>query len=256
MGGQAGVIWGEAATGRSSVAPVWGELRYGGELARLLSSREFHAVKRREDAQPVMLIPGFMAGDPSLTVMRQWLRRRGHQVRMSGIRFNVGCAETLLGRLDARLQTLAEDAGEPVFLIGQSRGGTLARALAVRSPESVTGLAMLGSPVSDGLAVSPQVLRTVRWVTALGDVGVPWVFSSSCKDGACCASFRAELAAPFSKGLRGHTTAVYSRGDGIVDWHACVDPHAQSVEVDSSHCGMSVNLEVYRTLERALDAGR
>ena len=26
---------------QSSVAPLWGEPRYGGELARLLSSREF-----------------------------------------------------------------------------------------------------------------------------------------------------------------------------------------------------------------------
>jgi triacylglycerol lipase len=252
MGVEAGVIWDKAPAERSSVAPVWGELRYGGELARLLSSREFRAVERREQAPPVMLIPGFMAGDASLTMMRQWLRRRGHQVRTSGIRLNVGCAEKLVEQLDARLQTLAEESGERVFLIGQSRGGTLARALAVRSPQAVAGLAMLGSPVNDGLAVSPQVLRTVRWVAALGDVGVPWVFSNSCRDGACCAEFRAELAAPFAKRLRAHASAIYSRSDGIVDWHACVDPYAQAVEVDSSHCGMSVNLDVYRTLDRAL----
>ena len=31
-----------------------------------------------------------------------------------------------------------------------------------RQPENVSGLVMLGSPVCDGLAVSPSVLRTVR----------------------------------------------------------------------------------------------
>jgi triacylglycerol lipase len=254
MGGEVGVIWAKDAAQRSSVAPLWGELRYGRELARLLASREFHGVERRDDAPPAMLIPGFMAGDPSLGVLRQWLRRRGHRVRMSGIRTNVGCAEAIVGKLEKRLAALAQDAGEPVFLIGQSRGGALARSLAVRKPRSVAGLVMLGSPVADSLAVSTQVLRTVRWVAALGDAGVPGVFSSTCKDGACCADFRAELAAPIPSSVR--ATAVYSRSDGIVDWRACVDPRADPVEVASSHCGMSVNLDVYRVLDRALDARR
>jgi hypothetical protein len=32
-----------------------------------------------------------------------------------------------------------------------------------------------------------------------------------------------------------------------------MDPHAKTVEVHSSHCGMSVHPEVYRVVERALD---
>ncbi|MHB8233603.1 MAG: esterase/lipase family protein [Solirubrobacteraceae bacterium] len=254
MGGDAGVIWDERTAGQALVGPIWGELRYGAELARLLASSEYRSVKRHADAAPTLLIPGFMAGDPSLSVMRGWLRRRGHRVLMSGIRTNVGCAETLVGRIEQRLHALAEDCGEPVFLIGQSRGGALARSLAVRNPDSVSGLITLGSPIVDSLAVSSQVLRTVRWVAALGDIGVPGVFSSTCKDGACCAQFRAELAAPLPRGLR--ATSVYSRSDGIVDWQACVDPRAKAVEVASSHCGMSVNLDVYRALDKALDARR
>jgi triacylglycerol lipase len=253
MGGEAGVIWGEPGE-QAPVAPLWGELRYGRELARLLASSEFRAVKRHADAPPALLVPGFMAGDPSLSVLRGWLRRRGHRVRMSGIRTNVGCAEALVGKLHERLLALRDQAGEPVFLIGQSRGGALARALAVRDPDAVAGLVTLGSPVADSLAVSAQVLRTVRWVAALGDIGVPGVFSSTCKDGACCAQFRVELTAPLARGLR--ATSVYSRSDGVVDWRACVDPQAQAVEVGSSHCGMSVNLDVYRALDRALDERR
>jgi triacylglycerol lipase len=252
MGGEAGVIWGEGSA--HAPAPPWGELRYGAELARLLASRDYRSVQRRDDAAPTLLIPGFMAGDPSLTVLRRWLRRRGHRVRMSGIRTNVACAEVLVRRVEKRLHELAEESGERVFVIGQSRGGALARALAVRNPDSVAAILTLGSPVVDSLAVSPQVLRTVRWVAALGDIGVPGVFSSTCRDGACCAEFRAELAAPLPRGVR--ATAVYSRSDAIVDWRACVDPQAEAVEVDSSHCGMSVNLDVYKVLEGALSSMR
>jgi triacylglycerol lipase len=232
-------------------APVWGELRYGGELVRLLSDARLRAPGRREDAGPVMLIPGFMAGDNSLRVMRHWLRRRGHRVAMSGMRVNVGCAEEIVQRLEAQLEGFAAERGARVVLIGQSRGGALARALAVRRPELVCGLVMLGSPVCDGLAVSPPVLRTVRLVARLGDLGVPGVFSTSCKDGECCAAFEADLAAPLAGEIE--AVAVYSRSDGIVDWRACLDPYAELAEVDSSHCGMSVHPQVYRVLEQLLD---
>jgi triacylglycerol lipase len=244
-------MFAEAREAGALEAPVWGELRYGGELVRLLSDTRLRAPGRREDAAPVMLIPGFMAGDNSLRVMRHWLRRRGHRVAMSGMRVNVDCAEEIVQRLEAQLETFAAERGSPVVLIGQSRGGTLARALAVRHPELVCGLVMLGSPVCDGLAVSAPVLRTVRWVARLGDLGMPGVFSSTCKDGACCAAFRDDLDAPLSPEIE--AVAVYSRSDGIVDWRACLDPYAEPAEVDSSHCGMSVHPQVYRVLEQVLD---
>jgi triacylglycerol lipase len=242
----------QATATRSPVAPLWGELRYGGELARLLADGELRTPRRRVDAQPVLLIPGFMAGDASLTMLRAWLRRRGHRVAMSGMRANVDCAEQIVGRLETQLLELAAETGRPVFLIGQSRGGALARSLAVRNPDSVSGLVMLGSPVCDSLAVSAPVLRTVRWLARLGDLGLPGVFSSRCKDGACCATFRDDLAAPLAASIE--AVAVHSRSDGIVDWRACLDPHAQPIEIDSSHAGMSVHPGVYRVLEAALNA--
>ncbi len=86
-----------------SVAPVRGELRYWLELARLLVDRRFLSVGRAEEPLPVLLIPGFMAGDASLTALAGWLRRRGHQVRPSGMLFNVGCAGRELARLEEKL---------------------------------------------------------------------------------------------------------------------------------------------------------
>jgi triacylglycerol lipase len=228
-------------------APVRGELRYGLELARLLADRRFHFVARGRDPYPVLLIPGFLAGDASLALMAGWLRRRGHRVHRSGILMNVGCAGAELDRLSERLSAL----DRPVLIIGQSRGGTLARALAARHPESAAGLVTLGSPVLDPLAVSAPVLRTVRSVARLGDLGLGRVFSSDCADGECCAEFNSLLRAPLAPHLP--TLSIYSRTDGIVDWRACQDPFANCVEVEGSHCGMGVNAGVYREVEGLLE---
>ncbi len=244
--------WEEEAT---PAAPLWGELRYGGELARLLAGQALGGLpvpgRRREGAPPVLLIPGFMAGDSSLTVMRSWLRRRGHPVAMSGLRLNAGCAGEIVGRLQELVWSFAERCEQPVVLIGQSRGGALARSLAVREPENVDGLVMLGSPVCNPMAVSPQVLRTVRLMARLGDLGLPRLFSTGCAEGECCATFWDDLSAPLPEHIE--SVSVFSRSDGIVDWNACLDPHSRNVEVESSHCGMSVHPAVYRMLEDMLD---
>ncbi|HEX9482279.1 MAG TPA: alpha/beta fold hydrolase [Solirubrobacteraceae bacterium] len=236
------------------VAPLWGELRYGGELVRLIAGSALAGgpllARHHERAQPVMLIPGFMAGDSSLALMRTWLRRCGHPVAGSGMRLNAGCAERIVSRLQEQLWSFAARYDEPVVLIGQSRGGALARSLAVREPESVAALVMLGSPVCDPLAVSPPVLRTVKLMARLGDLGISRVFSSECADGDCCESFWEDMTAPLPE--HAEAISVFSRSDGIVDWHACLDPHCRNIEVDSSHCGMSVNPGVYRVLDDLL----
>ena len=122
-----------------SSPPLPGELRFWPELAALVSDPRFWSPARKRSRQPVLLIPGFLAGDASLTVMAGWLRRRGHRVRTSGIHLNVGCSGRDLDRLDAALTAF----DEPVVIIGQSRGGTLARALAARHPDRVAALVTL-----------------------------------------------------------------------------------------------------------------
>ena len=47
-------------------------------------------------------------------------------------------------------------------------------------------------------------------------------------------------------------TSVYSRRDGIVDWRACVDPMAVSVEVRTSHIGMAIDPRVIDHVVAAL----
>ena len=231
--------------------PLRGELRYGLELARLVADPEFLFPRRQSNAPGVLLVPGFLAGDQSLSALRGWLARRGSRTASAGIWLNVDCGERTARAVEGRLRRLAERAQGRVVVIGQSRGGELARVLAVRNPDLVGSLVTLGSPVLAPLSVGPAVLRAVRSVARLGDLGLPRAFSSQCGDGPCCAAFRDDLQAPLPPAVR--AVAIYSRSDGIVSWRACLDPCAEHVEVESSHSGMSVNRAVYRVLAEVLD---
>jgi triacylglycerol lipase len=237
--------------GKPPVVPLRGELRYGFELARLIADRDFLRPPRRTSDPAVLLVPGFMAGDQSLGVLGGWLRRRGSRTARAGIVLNTDCAERAARGIESRLEQLAQDADGRVVLIGQSRGGELARVVALRNPELVSTLVMLGSPVLDQLSVAPAVYSAVRSVARLGDFGFPGMLSSECGDGPCCAAFREDLLAPLPSAIR--AVAIYSRSDGIVSWEACLDPSAEHVEVESSHAGMSVNARVYRVLAGILD---
>src|SRR4051794_41320067 len=93
--------------------------------------RGFLSVKPAPEPLPVLLIPGFMAWDASMTPLAGWLRRRGHEVRGSGMLFNVGCAGRELARLEERLD---EFEGRRMIVIGESRGGTQASALYAGQP--------------------------------------------------------------------------------------------------------------------------
>src|SRR5204862_8080696 len=156
----------------------------------------------------------FMAGDPSLGALRGWLGRRGSATATAGMWLNVNCAERALRGIEARLARLTERAERRAVVIGHSRGGELARVLAVRNPDAVSTLVMLGSPVVEPLSAGRPVLTAVRSVTRLGDLGVPGMFSTQCMEGDCCASFREGLGAPLPPEVRG--MAIYSRSDGVV----------------------------------------
>jgi triacylglycerol lipase len=236
-----------------AVPPLWRESRIGLEWAALRRSDVFRgAGLPAGEGRGVLLIPGFMAGDGSLGTLTQWLRGGGWHTKRAGIRANLACSEVACTRLEARLEGLVERTGQRVTLVGQSRGGVFAKALAARRPDLVAGIIALGSPVRSQLAVHPLVLAQVGVVAALGGSGaVPGLLSWRCLRGECCAPFRAALAAPFPPEV-GYV-ALYSRSDGIVDWRSCIDPDADAcVEVRGSHCGMSLNPEVYRAIGRAL----
>lgn len=235
-----------------SQPPIWREGRFGLEVAALLRDPIFRG-KGVPDAggQPVLLIPGFLAGDDSLGLMTRWLRRTGHHTRKAGIRSNIDCSQAAVTRLEERVEVLAECREQKVAIVGQSRGGNFARVIAVRRPDLVSGIVTLGSPQLDPLAIHPLIRVPVLAVGALGTLGAPGLFRHSCRSGRCCESFWKDMQADFPSGV-GYVS-IYSRSDGVVDWRACLDPAAEHVEIQASHCGMAVSAQAYRATAESLE---
>lgn len=231
--------------------PVWREGRATLERAALLRDPVLRGEGvPRGDGAPVLLVPGLFAGDVSMGLMARWLRDLGYRPCRAGVRVNVDCTTRTLARLEAQLERFAERHGRRVAIVGQSRGGSMARILAVRRPDLVERIVCLGSPLTDPFAVHPLVEAQVAAVALLGSLRVPRLLSYSCRWGGCCAAAREQATAPFPDGVG--FVAVHSRSDGVVDWRTCLDPAARQVEVRSSHLGMAVNGRVFRVVAEAL----
>lgn len=186
----------------------------------------------------LLLIPGFLAWDASLTVMRDWLNRCGYQAELPGMALNVSYSEMVLKPLAARLMTLAAWAGRgKVTLIGHSRGGLLAKVLADRHPQLVRGVICLGSPLQDPYDVHPLTMAGVRLAHAYN-------LLRYARGGNIETRFLRDLEGPTQVPLY----SLYSRTDGIVHWQACLRQDAECLEVGGSHLGLGVNREVYQSL--------
>ena len=231
--------------------PVWKEATFWAEAAALVSDPVYRGDEvTRGDGRPVLLVPGLLAGDASVARLAGWLRRMGYDARRAGLVVNADCTERTTVRLERRAEGLADASGRRVALIGHSRGGQLARALAHRRPDLVSGAITLGSPLVRPAVVHAVVVGALTTADALGSLGVPGLARRSCIDGECCRQFRRDVNAPLDDGVA--LVTLYTRRDGIVDWRACLDPQGEAVEVDSSHTGMAVNRHAYRAIADAL----
>jgi pimeloyl-ACP methyl ester carboxylesterase len=186
---------------------------------------------------PVLLIPGFLAGDGSLLPLARRLTDAGYRPVPAGIRRNIDCSEITTARLSDRLEAIVADHGRAVPVVGHSRGGMFAKVLARRRPDLVSAVVTIAAPRRDPLAMHPALLASALSLAAAGSAGVRGVIRYSCAFGRCCEAFREDLAAPITSSFP-HLD-VYSRRDALVDWRACLDPARRHVEVDSTHCGMA-----------------
>ena len=235
--------------------PLLRESRVGLEFAELLRSPVWKGEGVASgQRQPVMLVSGFLANDESLGWMARWLKNTGHRPCRAGISWNVDCSGRSVERLEKRLECLAEDSGQKVAIVGQSRGGSFARVLAKRRPDLVSGIVALGSPLIGAMEVHPLIRAQIYAMGFLGTVGAPGLFRRSCLWGDCCTSFWEDAQADFPAGVG--FVSIYSRTDGIVRWRSCLDEAAEQVEVRSSHIGMAVNAEVYRAIAATLEGLR
>jgi pimeloyl-ACP methyl ester carboxylesterase len=234
------------------VPPIWLESRWPLEAAGLLADPVYQGEGVPPgDGRPVLLLTGFLAGDASLWLMSDWLRRMGYHVIGGRMGANADCAGEALRHLTERARRRAARHG-PLIVIGQSRGGLLGAALTAREPSLVRALITLGSPLLDNLAVHPAVRSCVRALSALGDRGAREVMKGACLDGSCCGSVAEDALERFPAEIP--FVSIYSRSDGIVDWRACLHPAAEHVEITCSHLGMAADARAYRAVARGLDA--
>ncbi|RNM13047.1 alpha/beta fold hydrolase [Nocardioides pocheonensis] len=206
---------------------------------------------RRHAHEPVMLIPGFMAGDPTLRAMSSMLRGAGYRTYRAQIQVNAGCTREAADRLERRLEAIAIRRGRKVSIVGHSLGGMLARGLAARRPDLVAGIVSMGSPIMAPGAVHGVLAWDAEMLTRLARAGFGGLMSDDCVGGECARTSFEEMQAPLDPDVA--FTAIYSRRDGIVDWRACIDPAAEAVEVPTSHVGMAFDPVVFDVVRDALD---
>jgi pimeloyl-ACP methyl ester carboxylesterase len=181
----------------------------------------------RGDEHPGLVLPGFTADDSSTVVLRRFIRALGY--RAHGWRLGGNFGHKALGKqLFHRLEQLHSDSGKRVSLIGWSLGGILAREVAREYPALVRQVISLGSPFASrqGRSNVPRVLFRI--------------VSGRSPEEAIHERFA--LPPPV------HSTAIYSRTDGVIHWLACVEreaPHTDNIEVPGSHCGLGVNPLVF-----------
>jgi triacylglycerol lipase len=210
----------------------------------------FYSRSLSRSGDPVLLVPGFLAGDYSLAGMSRTLRRRGYRTYRSHITANVGCTLSAAALLEARLEQIATRRGSRVSIVGHSLGGMLARGLAVRRPDLISGIVTMGSPMRAPGAHHVALSMGVEALTRLNRAGVPGTMSAECVAGSCARESFEESQNPVSPHVG--FTAIYSKRDGIVDWRACVDPDARQVEVTASHIGMALDPRVIDAVTEAL----
>lgn len=245
--------------GRAEPTPRWwgnhlAEVRWQAELARLLVDPIYRGRGvPHGDGSAVMTIPGFLAGDGSMSVMRGWLRRIGYDPRPSGIQVNVDCSDRAVDRLDRRLERIWQQTGGKVALVGHSRGAHFAKALAHRRPEWVSAVVSLGAGLDTPFDISMPTKSAVAAVRSVHHVTDARMRESGCFTSECACRFTRDYAGEFPSTVP--LTSVYSRGDGVVRWQACIVPYADCVEVSGSHVGLAFNRKAYRVLADALADG-
>lgn len=227
------------------------ELRWYGELARLIADPVMRGRGvPRGDGRSVLLLPGFLAGDSSLSLLALFLRRIGYRPIRCGIRLNSGCFATFDRRMVDRLAGAHDRSGRRVAIIGHSRGGHYARSLAVRQPNLVSHVVTMGTGLEDPLDVSALCHRAVVTAQAVLHTSDPQRATLGCLTAGCsCAPSQAfNMAVPDQVRM----TSIYSRTDGVVRWLSCIGDYANCVEVPGSHLGMMCNRHVYRAVAHAL----
>ena len=232
--------------------PLWQEALFGVEILLLRTTPAYYGFGiPRGDGSGVVVIPGFLGTDMYLMEMYAWLRRIGYRAYFSGIGLNAECPNLLIRRhLNETMDRALRETGRRIHVIGHSLGGIIARSAAAQRPDDVASVITLGSPFRGTVAHS-RVLKAAEIVRKkiLLQHG-PGVLPE-CYTGRCTCNFldslRRDLPADIAE------TAIYTRTDGVVDWHYCITENPEvDFEVPGTHIGLAFNPAVYEIIARRL----
>jgi pimeloyl-ACP methyl ester carboxylesterase len=234
----------------------WGrhisEFRWQAELATLAFDPVFYGIGvPHGNGQPVLLIPGFLAGDVSLSVMAGWLFRLGYRPRRSGITLaNVDCSDRAVNRLEKRLERVVDAIGRKAAVIGHSRGGHFAKALAHRRPDLVDTVISMGAGLDTPFDISVPTKAAVTSVRTVLHAVSEQAREKGCLTDTCDCPFTRDYCAPFPSEVA--LTSIYSWGDGVVWPPACIVDYATNRRVPGSHIGLAFNRHAYKIIARTL----
>ena len=180
------------------------------------------------DGHRVIVIPGLCSSTWAIAPTIRLCRRLGYEAQDWGRGMNTGPGvdvDAWLHELAAELR-IDEGAAESVTLVGWSLGGLYAREMAKLAAGRVRQVVTIGTPFN----ADADYTR------------VGWLFS-------LLSGRRVDFNAPLVQRLRTPppvpTTSIYTRQDGVVAWQTCTHhkryPHAEDIEVVSSHLGMGWN---------------
>jgi len=175
----------------------------------------------------VLVLPGFMAGDASTKPLRSLLGSLGYDTLGWGLGRNIGPTADIVEGLIELIERLDREKG-PIDIIGWSLGGLFAREIARLAPATTRQVITLGSPFQ---TTGPEQSNASTAFTALRSrhsdhFTIPRIPSWA----------REPMEVP--------TTSIYTKGDGIVSWHQCLNrdlPDTENVEIYGSHCGLGHN---------------
>jgi pimeloyl-ACP methyl ester carboxylesterase len=172
-----------------------------------------------------MVLPGFLGGDGYNSAMRRFLTQLGYSVHGWGQGRNLGPRDGVLEALEERIRFLSDRYDGPISLVGHSLGGIFARELAREFPDRVRQVISLGSPFGRGRMSASIPARLFTALNPPEDLPIDQDIL--------------HWPPPVP------TTAIYSRGDGVVHWKTTLQedkhPLTQSIQVFGSHCGMTLN---------------
>ena len=228
------------------------------EFALLMADPVFYGVGvPRGDGRPALVLPGLFANDFYLQPMHSWLGRIGYRPVPSTFWVNAGCPERLTGQAEEALERRLSRSERPAVIIGHSRGGILAKAIATRLSERASHLVLLGSPVGAMMRYNWGDARNAPTAASrtLGEASssIRNLLDPDCDAPGCGCAFFADLRAPLNRSTK--VVSIYSRDDPIVPAWSCQIPGAENIEVSGTHSGLAFNGAVYRALAEQLNSG-